>query len=210
MDWRALAFLGLIGGVLIALISASLGWAAGASGTIVDYRSTWLPLFDAMGGWVSGIGTFAAVCATVWFSLRQRADEQPRITVSVGSYGPSGLTLSIVNHGKLPAYVTGVWATSATLGTLILPVFIEEKDGWRFTVNYGDRKYFSFSGEMIPGMADWILENDGRDSAGIVLLVSTTTKEFRFSLPPEWEQLLDNEFRRRQAKPSDVKRLTVG
>jgi len=96
----------------LAAISAVLGFGAGAATGAtfsgLDFKDVFVPMFSALGGWVSGAGALAAVGTTIYFYNKQEEENEEDIEVTVYSrYGY--LHVDVLCLSRHPAFVTDIY-----------------------------------------------------------------------------------------------------
>ncbi|MBK5400493.1 hypothetical protein JFU47_27875 [Pseudomonas sp. TH39(2020)] len=97
--------------VMLASIAAVLGFGAGAAtgATMngVEFKDVFIPMFSALGGWVSGAGALAAVGTTIYFYNKQEEENEEDLEVTVYSrYGY--MHVNVLCLSRHPAFVTDI------------------------------------------------------------------------------------------------------
>lgn len=74
--------------VIAAVLGFGAGAATGATFNGLDFKDVFIPMFSALGGWVSGAGALAAVGTTIYFYKKQDEENEEELEVTVYSrYG---------------------------------------------------------------------------------------------------------------------------
>lgn len=97
--------------IVLVSISAILGFGAGAAAGATfngtDFNDVFVPMFSALGGWVSGAGALAAVGTTIYFYRKQEDENDEDLEVTVYSrYGY--MHVDVLCLSRHPAFVTDV------------------------------------------------------------------------------------------------------
>ncbi|EKT4476548.1 hypothetical protein QEL91_002220 [Pseudomonas putida] len=97
--------------IVLVSISAILGFGAGAATGAAfngaDFNGVFVPMFSALGGWVSGAGALAAVGTTIYFYRKQEDENEEDLEVTVYSrYGY--MHVDVLCLSRHPAFVTDV------------------------------------------------------------------------------------------------------
>lgn len=98
--------------VMIASITAMLGFGAGAavgaSLNASEFKDVFIPMFSALGGWVSGAGALAAVGTTIYLYRKQESENDEDLEVKV--YRHHGmLHIDVLCLSRHPAFVTDIY-----------------------------------------------------------------------------------------------------
>ena len=98
--------------VMLASIAAVLGFGAGAAtgATMngVEFKDVFIPMFSALGGWVSGAGALAAVGTTIYFYKKQEEANEEDLEVIVYRR-EEYLCVDVLCLSKQPAFVTNIY-----------------------------------------------------------------------------------------------------
>lgn len=106
MNYWPLICLGLT--AISAVLGFGAGAATGATFVGVDFKDVFIPMFSALGGWVSGAGALAAVGTTIYFYKKQEDENEEDIEVIVYSrYGY--LHVDVLCLSRHPAFVTDIY-----------------------------------------------------------------------------------------------------
>lgn len=97
---------------MLSLTTAVLGFGAGAAtgSTMngVDFKDVFIPMFSALGGWVSGAGALAAVGTTLYLYRKQEEENEEELEVVVYSeYG--AIRVDVTCLSRHPAFVTDIF-----------------------------------------------------------------------------------------------------
>lgn len=94
--------------VIAAVLGFGAGAATGATFNGLDFKDVFIPMFSALGGWVSGAGALAAVGTTIYFYKKQEEENEEELEVTVYSrYG--NVRVDILCLSRHPAFVTDIF-----------------------------------------------------------------------------------------------------
>jgi len=98
--------------LVLSSITAVLGFGAGAAtgSTMngVDFKDVFIPMFSALGGWVSGAGALAAVGTTLYLYRKQEEENEEELEVIVyAEYG--AIRVDVTCLSRHPAFVTDIF-----------------------------------------------------------------------------------------------------
>ncbi|MDH4581427.1 hypothetical protein E8F20_05995 [Pseudomonas sp. BN415] len=162
-------------------LSFAFGLSFGAStdsSTFVDY---WLPVLSMAGGWVSGIGAFAAVGVSLWLARRQALDEAENIDASImwgTTGGPPFLMVSVINKGRRPANIRSAVIYGDGAPMIYLNKFDAGSSPMPTFLNYGESAAYI----LLPSGADqirgYVKDHLSDDYSKLRLVVSTIFKSY--------------------------------
>jgi hypothetical protein len=92
---------------MCSLIFFGLGAAYGTSIGSQDFKELVVPVLDMLGGWVSGLGTLAAVMVSLWLTGKQGRENAEDIEVkqlAMQDY----LKIDLISKGNRTAVITGL------------------------------------------------------------------------------------------------------
>ncbi|MWV17548.1 hypothetical protein F3I16_16015 [Pseudomonas sp. L-22-4S-12] len=176
----------IVGGcvlLMVAGLSFVLGAAAGTGISFEQFKTLLVPLLDAAGGWVSGIGALAAVVTSLWLADRQRREDVEHLDVLPQLSIIPGLgwmiSIHVVSDGRRPATVTSIVIGSkhATVELHLLSFYHKNKD-LPASLQYGESLDLIGAISLRAELVDYVAKYCGGKFDGLVVRVRTTTSHF--------------------------------
>ncbi|MGY3172424.1 hypothetical protein ACVWYU_001801 [Pseudomonas sp. TE12234] len=93
---------------ITAILGFGAGAATGASFIAVDFKDLFIPMFSALGGWVSGAGALAAVGTTIYFYKKQEEANEENLEIIVYNRYDS-VHVDITCLSRQPAFITDLY-----------------------------------------------------------------------------------------------------
>lgn len=192
----------MITAILIAALGLPIAFTAGVviSLNVAGEESPAKTLKDIMGSagdWVSGLGALAAAAVAVYLADRQRRDDLPSLKVGIDGF----YEVSLVNHGRLPVEVSGLWLyLSSRYGDFELGHDLEEEGKEKTTLAFGEMTTFRYGDHLMLNVASWAHARCKRDLKAISLVVPTPVGKFKFPLPDYFVGRLKMELEKIQSK----------
>lgn len=178
-----------IAALFIALLAFMIGAAYGASVNNQEFLETFIPIFSALGSWVSGIGAVGAVCVALWLAEEQALNDRENLDLSFSVVMTSIhesllLCVEATSTGKKPSSIMSI---SITGGRRKL-VFTELSQGSSpipIKIDYGEKATWFLRPNTEKQIGDFIKNYCDGDPEKIQINIHTTTKTF--SLKPNDE-----------------------
>lgn len=129
--------------VVLTSIAAVLGFGAGAAtgATMsgVEFKDVFIPMFSALGGWVSGAGALAAVGTTIYFYKKQEEENEEDLEVTV--YSLHGYVhVDVLCLSRQPAFITDIYLVLDGKGLFLSSCDPKQLD---VHVSYKEKKTFN-------------------------------------------------------------------
>lgn len=168
--------------IFLMFISFSAGISFGASTDSSTFKDYWIPALGMVGGWVSGLGTFAAVVVSLWLARKQALDDTEHVEgkFNAGTDGrDSFYLLTLVSKGKRPAKVRSVniggigaevslYIAEWRSGSSVIPIYL----------NYGDDACYIFKPDFSAALEAYVIQYLEGDRSRLRIYVSTTVKTY--------------------------------
>lgn len=176
----------IVGGTLLLLVAGlafGIGAAVGASMSYEQFKQLVVPLIDAAGGWVSGVGALSAVVVSLWLADRQRREDVEHLNVLPQLSFIAGLgwmiSIRVVSDGRRPATVTSVVISSkhANIEFHLINFYHKNKD-LPASLQYGESLDLIGAISLRAELVDYIAKYCGGKLDGLVVRVRTTTSHF--------------------------------
>jgi hypothetical protein len=190
MSWDRQKYVLLFAGVLLLLILAFLlGITYGVSSDRNQFINTLIPVFSAVGSWVSGIGALGAVFVALWLAEKKNKANREHLNLEFNcvltSLHKDGLLcIEAVSVGQKPSNISSLYLVGGKGCTkkIAWTEFAQGSTALPSKLSYGEKAYYF----LLPGSEKQIGEYikvhcDGR-AKELNILVNTTTETF--SLKP--------------------------
>lgn len=105
----------------------------------VEFKDVFIPMFSALGGWVSGAGALAAVGTTIYFYKKQEEENEEDLEVTV--YSLHGYVhVDVLCLSRQPAFITDIYLVLDGKG-----LFLSRCDSKQLDVHisYKEKKTFN-------------------------------------------------------------------
>lgn len=176
--------------IFVSLLAFIIGIAFGASTSTDDFLGTFIPIFSALGSWLSGIGAIAAVFVALWLAeyQSQRDGERLEITLNTAMIPDihKGLLIciSITSVGLRPSLVTSISIECGKNSSmqLVFTKFFPLSDELPKKLNYSDSAAWFLNPDSEKTIADYIKSYCNGNAEGLIVKIKTSTKNF--SLKP--------------------------
>ncbi|WMR30991.1 hypothetical protein [Metapseudomonas otitidis] len=179
------------GAILIALLSLSLGAAIGASSTPQDFKDIMIPLLSMVGGWVSGIGTLAAVVVSLYLAKKQKESDSEDISVTSHTaispaWNGHRVLIAIVSKGNRPANIHSINIVKPKAETVLyIAQFDRVSSTLPATISYGEKRTYVCLSHFEDEIAKYVNDYCEGIASGLLIYVSSTLKTFKEPLNAE-------------------------
>lgn len=181
--------------ISIAILFTSLlvfiiGIAFGASTSTDDFLRTFVPIFSALGSWVSGIGAIAAVFVALRLAEDQSRKDSERLEITLDTamipdmHKGLLICISATSVGLRPSLVSTISITCGKHSSmqLVFAKFFPLSDELPKKLNYGDRATWFLNPDSEKTIAEYIKSDCNGNSEGLTVNIKTSTT--KFSLKP--------------------------
>ncbi|KIC79332.1 hypothetical protein [Pseudomonas sp. C5pp] len=179
--------------LVVAALSALAGLTAGIN---LNPQSTvkFVPDWGSLADWVAGIGSMAAVAATVYFGWKQRQDLLPRLSmhatgaiVALGNVPINIFVLRLSNPGAVPVELKGVFISSDRSNeSLWLPptMVIPGTETLPAVLSPGKGMTIHFDRHALGALKKYVAAQCGGEAQGLRITATGSIRDFSIPLDP--------------------------
>ena len=208
VGWRGFILIGLTGVALVFLLGFIFGVAAGAAYPEAPLSPLFLDGLAAAGGWVAGIGAFAAAAVALWLDEGRRRDDAPSLKVVQDYHQEEGWTAQLISAGRRPIRIAGLKLVAgdpqlyASLPPRMfkeypLPATISYAESIQLKMDHNFNYHFLHASERIT------TSERVRD---LRLVVITTLSEESYELPAELLRWLRERLGKNEAQIQELRK----
>lgn len=184
--------------LVVAVLSALAGLTAGIN---LNPQATvkFVPDWGSLADWVAGIGSMAAVGATVYFGWKQRQDLLPRLSMAVsgaivalGNVPINIFVLKLSNPGAIPIELKGIFISSEESNqSLWLPptMVIPGTETLPAVLSPGKGITIHFDRHASAALKKYVAVQCGGSSQGLRITATGSIRDFSIALDPAIPQI---------------------
>lgn len=200
MSWDRQKFVLLFTGVLLLLILVFLlGVAYGVSSGRNQFINTLIPVFSAVGSWVSGIGALGAVFVALWLAEQQDKKNREHLNLDFNcvltSLHEDGLLcIEAVSAGQKPSNISSIYLSGGKGCTkkIAWVEFAQGSTALPSKLGHGEKAYYF----LLPGsekqIGEYIKNHCNGRAKELNILVNTTTEVFALKPNKEMQAMLES------------------
>lgn len=185
LNWKTITIISITI-IFTSLLFFIIGIAFGASITTNDFIETFIPIFSALGSWVSGIGAIAAVFVALWLAEDQSRKDSERLEITLevamipDMYEGLLICISATSVGLRPSLVSMISITCGknVSSQLAFTKFSKFSDELPRKLNYGDRATWFLTPDSEKTIANYIKSVCSGNAEGLTLNIKTSTTKF--------------------------------
>ncbi len=199
MNWEQQKFLLIIIVFVLAIIlSFLLGASYGVTTDRNQFIGTFLPIFETIGAWISGVGSLCAVFAALWIADEQRKRDKESFKLSFGFAlmypdTEAKLTITATSTGQRPSTINSINIrssdTNIAFSVTKLAAFSSPLP---CKLSYGEQATFIFPNEVEKYIAEYIVDECSGISKNLKVYINTTTEAFACPMSKELLQTFDS------------------
>ncbi|MEC8328718.1 MAG: hypothetical protein VX100_21915 [Pseudomonadota bacterium] len=186
MSWKYIKLISVaVVVVLIAALSFVIGVSFGVTFEQDSLKDVLIPSLSAMGSWVAGFGTLAAVFTSLWLAEQQRKNNSEKLKCVFDVFVIQGepndaLAVNVTSIGNKPSYINSITIHSAD-STVVMCIqqFSHLSSPIPVSLAYGQQATFVLSSDFKKHINDYVKNRCSGSYKNLFLSVNTTTSVFK-------------------------------
>lgn len=199
MSWdRQKCVLIYVGVLLLVILTFLLGIAYGVSSERKQFIDTFIPVFSAVGSWVSGIGTLGAVFVALWLAEQQAKKDREHLRLSFSAaltpfHEDALLYIEAVSVGQKPSHISSLVLSGGKdcAHQMALFDFVQGSSVLPSRLGYGEVAHYFLppgSEKQIGGYINSYCKGSAKE---LKIYVNTTTEVFDIKPSREMQAMLE-------------------
>ncbi len=201
-NWGQLVIVSIVI-IMVSLFFFIIGVAFGTSITTEDFIATFIPIFSALGGWVSGVGAIAAVFVALRLAEEQSRKDSEQLEIKLTTALVPVISkdfviyISATSVGLRPSLISSISITGGKNSSfeLFFSNFLPYSDELPKKLNYCENASWYLNSDEKKTIANYIDSECNGNFQGLTLNIKTSTRNFTYKPSEDFIELIRSQIK---------------